>query len=385
MEGEDKEMSKVFVRSAGLIPVGEYWEKSIGELMYEAASKAIESAGDVKIDRIIVGNMFSGYGTHQEHLGALLASVLGMAGTEALKVEAACASGGMAVHEGYLSVKSGEYKNVLVVGVEKMKDIDTGHLTKALAMAESAEFTQAVGATFISLNALLMGAYMQRYNVPEDQLDYFPVIAHKNGATSPHAQFRRAVSLDDVKRSPPVAPPIRLLSSAPSGDGAAAVILSSEKGDVEMLASETATNELMLFQRDNPLEFKATKAAFAKAIKRAEITKDKIDFIEIHDAFPVVSALSLEAMGFSEEGKAGRDAESGKYNLDGELPIATFGGLKARGHPVGATGVYQVVEAFYQLTEKGGKNQVQGAKVGATQNVGGVDTTSVVHILRRVS
>lgn len=377
-------MTRVFIRSVGLIPVGEHWEKSIGTMMYEAAAKALEGAGNLKVDRIIVGNMFSGYGAHQEHLGALLASALGLAGTEALKVEAACASGGMAVHEGYVSIKSGEYNNVLVVGVEKMKDLDTGHLTKALAMAESAEFTQAVGATFISLNALLMSYYMQRYNVQEDLLDYFPVIAHRNGAAAPHAQFKRPITLEDVKKSPPVAPPIRLLSSAPSSDGAAAVLLSSEKGDVEVLSSEVSTNDLILFQRENPLDFKATRVAFARAIEKAGVPRGSIDFAEIHDAFPVVSALSLEAMGFSEEGKAGKDAEAGRFNLDGELPIATFGGLKARGHPVGATGVYQVVEAYYQLTGMGGKNQVQGARVGITQNVGGVDTTSVVHVLRRV-
>ncbi len=378
-------MSKVYIRSAGLVPVGEHWNKSLTDLMVEASLNALKGQEDVKIDRIVVGNMMSGYLNNQEHLGALLASALGMKGIEALKVEAACGSGGMAVHEGFVSVKSGDYENVLVVGVEKMKDVDTQVLTKALAMAESAEFTQVVGASFISLNALLMRMYMNRYNVQEEYLDHFPVIAHKNGVTAPHSQFKKAFTLEDVKRSPYLAEPIRLLSSAPSSDGAAAVLLSSKPSDVEILASEVSTNELMISQRENPLKFEATEKAFKKAIDKSGVNPSSVDFLEIHDAFPIVAALSLEAMGYSEEGKAGFDAANGKFNFEGDLPILTFGGLKARGHPVGGTGVYQVVEAYMQLSGIAGKNQVQGAKLGVTQNVGGVDTTSVVHVLRRVS
>ncbi len=378
-------MSKVYIKSAGLIPVGEHWNKSLTDLMVEASLNALKGQDGVKIDRIVVGNMMSGYLNNQEHLGALLASALGMKGIEALKVEAACGSGGMAVHEGYISVKSGDYENVLVVGVEKMKDADTQVLTKALAMAESADFTQVVGASFISLNALLMRMYMNKYNVQEEFLDYFPVIAHKNAVTAAHSQFKKAFTLEDVKRSPYLAEPIRLLSSAPSSDGAAALLLSSKPSDVEILASEVSTNELMISQRENPLKFEATEKAFKKAVEKAEINPSSVDFLEIHDAFPIVAALSLEAMGYSAEGRAGFDAANGKYNLDGDLPILTFGGLKARGHPVGGTGVYQIVEAYMQLTGTAGKNQVQGAKLGVTQNVGGVDTTSVVHILRKVS
>jgi acetyl-CoA C-acetyltransferase len=378
-------MSKVYIKSVGLVPVGEHWNKSLTDLMVEASLNALKNAGIVKIDRIIVGKMMSGYLNNQEHLGALLASALGMKGIDSLKVEAACGSGGMAVHEGYVSIKSGEFENVLVVGVEKMKDADTSVLTKALAMAESAEFTQVVGASFISLNALLMKMYMNRYNVQEDHLDIFPVIAHKNAVTAPHAQFKKAFTIEDVKRSPYIAEPIRLLSSAPSSDGAAAVLLSSKPADVEILASEVSTNELMLSQRENPLKFEATEKAFKKAVEKSGIDSSKVDFLEIHDAFPIVAALSLEAMGYSEEGKAAHDAAKGKYNFEGDLPILTFGGLKARGHPVGGTGVYQVAEAYMQLSGTAGKNQVQGAKVGVTQNVGGIDTTSIVHIMRKVS
>ncbi len=377
-------MSRVFISSASAIPVSEYWTKSIADLMTDAATRAIDSAGQAKIDKIIVGNMMSGYANSQEHLGALLASSLGMKGVEAIKVEAACGSGGAAVHEGYLSIKSGEYENVLVVGVEKMKDMDTPKTTKALAMAESADFTQAVGASFISLNALLMRLYMNSYNVEEELMDYFPVIAHRNAVTSPHAQYRKAITVEDVKRSQVIANPIRLLSSAPSGDGAAAVILSAKEGPVEILSSEVATNELIVAQREDPLRFLATEVAFRRAMQKSGISASDIDFMELHDAFPVVASLALEAMGISKRGKAPQDAANGRFDMGSELPILTFGGLKARGHPVGATGVYQIAEAFMQLAGKAGQNQVNGAKVGLTHNVGGVDTTAVIHVLRRV-
>ncbi|MGC8558736.1 MAG: thiolase C-terminal domain-containing protein [Nitrososphaeria archaeon] len=377
-------MSRVFIRSAYALPVSEYWTKSIADLMTDASNRVIDAVPGVKIDKVIVGNMMSGYANHQEHLGALLASSLGMKGVEAMKVEAACGSGGAAVHEGYLSIKSGEYENVLVVGVEKMKDMDTPKTTKALAMAESSDFTQAVGASFISLNALLMRLYMNSYNVDEELMDYFPVIAHKNAVTSPHAQYKKAITVEDVKRSQVIADPIRLLSSAPSGDGAAAVILSSKEGPVEVLASEIATNDLIVAQREEPLRFLATEIAFRKAMQKSGISASDIDFIELHDAFPIVASLGLEAMGISKRGKAPQDASNGRFNMGSELPILTFGGLKARGHPVGATGAYQVVEAFMQLAGTAGHNQVKGAKVGLTHNVGGVDTTSVIHIMRRV-
>lgn len=377
-------MSRVFIRSASALPVSEYWNKSLADLMTDAANRAIDAANVAKVDKIIVGNMMSGYANHQEHLGALLASSLGIKGVEAIKVEAACGSGGAAVHEGYLSVKSGEYENVLVVGVEKMKDMDTPKATKALAMAESSDFTQAVGASFISLNALLMRLYMNSYNVEEELMDYFPVIAHKNAVTSPHAQYRKAVTIEDVKRSQVIADPIRLLSSAPSGDGAAAVVLSAKDGPVEILSSEIATNDLIVAQREEPLRFLATEVAFKKAMQKSGISVQDIDFMEVHDAFPIVASLALEAMGISKKGKAPQDAANGRFNMGSELPILTFGGLKARGHPVGATGAYQIAEAFMQLAGTAGQNQVNGAKVGLTHNVGGVDTTAVIHVLRRV-
>lgn len=382
MEGEDKGMNKVFIRSAGLVPVGDHWEKGLADLMYEAASNALTAAPDVKPDKIIVGNMFSGYSEHQEQLGSLLASALGMAGVPAIKVEAACGSGGAAVHEGYLSIKSGEYENVLVVGVEKMKDMGTGKATKALSMAESAEYTQVSGASFISLNALLSKVYMAHYGRRDEEMASFPVIAHRNGVTAAHAQFRKEITVKDVLSSAMVADPIRLLSSPPAGDGAAAVLLSSRAGEVEILASEVATNQFIFQERDDLLDFMASRIASSKALSRAGVEASKLDFMEVHDAFPVVAALALESMGISKGGMAPIDAMNGRFNSDGEMPICTFGGLKARGHPVGATGAYQVAEAYLQLSGNAGRNQIGGARIGLTHNVGGIDSTAVVNVLR---
>ncbi len=375
-------MNRIFIRSAGLVPVGEHWEKGLADLMYEAASNALLAVPDVKPDKIIVGNMFSGYAEHQEQLGSLLASALGMAGVSAIKVEAACGSGGVAVHEGYLSIKSGEYENVLVVGVEKMKDMGTGKATKALSMAESAEYTQVAGASFISLNALLSKVYMAHYGRKDEEMASFPVIAHRNGVTAAHAQFRKEITVKDVLSSAIIADPIRLLSSPPAGDGAAAVLLSSKGGDVEVLASEVATNQFIFQERENLLDFMASRIASSRALAKAGIDVSMIDFMEVHDAFPVVAALALESMGISKPGMAPIDAMNGRFNCDGELPIGTFGGLKARGHPVGATGAYQVAEAYLQLSGGAGKNQIGGAKIGLTHNVGGIDSTCAVHVLR---
>ncbi len=382
-------MSRVFVASVGLVPIGDQWHKSISDLMVEAALKALDKCPWAKPDRIIVGNMFSGASSSQEHLGALLASCLGLKGVPAFKVEAACGSGGVAVHEGYVAVKAGLADVVLVVGVEKMKDILTPQATKALAMAEHADYTQVVGATFISLNALVMRYYMEKYGVTREEMAAFPIIAHKNAVTAPHAQFKRAITLQDVLNSPMISDPIRLLDSSPAGDGAAAVLLVSEKyaskeNLVEIIASEVANNYFLVVEREDPLFLEATYIALKRALDKTGLKITDIDFFEIHDAFTITAALSLETMGLSERGKAPRDALNGKFELNGEFPISTFGGLKARGHPVGATGVYQVAEAYLQLTDQAGPNQVKGAKYGLTHNFGALDITTAVHILKRV-
>jgi len=380
-------MRRVFVASAGLLKVGDHWEKSVGDLAIEAGLKAL---GDRKAERIFVGNMFSA-ALKQEHLGALVANGLGLVGVPACKVEAACGSGGMAVSLGYLAVKSGEFGSVLVIGVEKMRDLMPSASSDALAMAESYEYTQFFGGTFVSLNALLTSYYMKETGASRRELASFPILAHKNAVTSEHAQFRREISYEDVERAPMVSTPLGLLECAPTGDGAASILLVDEETIaefdppyVELLSSEAAVNRFSLYQRDDMLDFYATRVAAERALDKAGIALKDVSFMEIHDAFPVVATLALESMGVSKRGEAAKDAMEGRFDLGGELPILTFGGLKARGHPVGATGVYQVAEAYLQLKGVAGKNQVRDAKFGLCQNTGGIDTTTIVSVLRRV-
>jgi acetyl-CoA C-acetyltransferase len=384
--------TRAYVASAGLTHIGDQWDKSILDLAVESARAALKGSAVKKPDQIIVGNMFSAMGASQEHLGSMVAGGLGLSGTTAYKVEAACSSGGSAFNVGYNLVRSGAIDSALVVGVEKMRDLEPEETSQALAMAESAEYTQFVGATFAALNGLLARYYMEKMNVSRDELSSIPVIDHANAVTAAHAQFRKAITTDVVGRSQIIADPLRLFDCAPVGDGSAAVLIvndnaasGSKRRMAEVLGGKIATSEFSLYEREDMLDFKATKEAFKAAMAQAGLAPRKLSFVEVHDAFSVVGALSLEAMGFSKRGHGSKDAKEGKYGRGSELPINTFGGLKARGHPVGATGVYQIAEAYLQLTDQAGQNQVEGAEYAATQNVGGVDSTSAVHVFGRAA
>ena len=384
--------SKVYVSSVGMTTIADHWEASILDLAVEASRGVLRTFGKRKPDQIIVGNMFSAVGAHQEHLGAMLADALGLSGIPAFKVESACSSGGSAFNVGYNLVKTGAVDSTLVVGVEKMRDLEPEDVSRALAMAESAEYTQFVGATFAALNGLLARYYMEQMDVSRDELSSIPVIDHSNAVTANHAQFRKAITPEVVSRSAMIADPLRLFDCAPVGDGAAAVLLvndsaasGTKKKMAEVLGGKIATNAFSLYERDDMLDFKSTRLAFKGAMEQAGLAHGKVSLAELHDAFSVVGALSLEAMGYSKRGRAAKDAKAGKYSRGSELPIDTFGGLKARGHPVGATGVYQIAEAYLQLTDQAGENQVEGAEYAVTQNVGGVDTTAAVHVFGRAA
>jgi len=383
-------MNGPFVAGIGLTKVGDHWSKSIVDLAVEAGRKALIDSDGIRPSHVIVGNMFSGQSSRQEHTAALLANALGLKQAATFKVESACSSGGAAIHAACGLVASGLANAVLVVGVEKMRDLEADEVSAALCMAESYEYTQFFGASFVALNALLARKYMHEFGVKPEELAVFPVLAHKNALSVEHAQFRRAIEIEDVIHSQMVSDPLRLLDCAPIGDGAAAAVITdreslnaSPSNYPQIVASSLSINDFSLYERSDMLSFDATKAAFDNALKQASVTRSEINLVEVHDAFSVVAAMSLEAMGFSKRGEAALDAGQGKYDLDGKLPICTFGGLKARGHPAGASGVYQLVEAVLQLRGAAGKNQVAGARVAAIQNIGGVDTTCAVHILKR--
>jgi len=384
-------LRRVAVIGVGCIRVGEHWSKFLGDLFSEAALASIENMRDSPIDAVFVGNMFSGFAIHQEHLGSLLADSVALSGCSAAKVEAACASGGVAMHHGFMAVASGVADFVLVGGVEKMTDTSVPETLHALMMAENREYTASSGITFTGLNALVARLYMEKFGATHEEIASFAVNGHRNAVNNEFAQFRSAITVEQVMKSALVADPLRVLDCCGIGDGAAAVVLcpldrATEFSDtpIEVAASSVATNALSLCERDDLLSFDATRRASSRSFRAANLSPKDVDVLEVHDAFTIVGVLSLEALGFAGEGEGARFASSGGIALDGVIPTNTFGGLKARGHPVGATGIYQIVELFWQLTGRAGKNQVGGARIGLAQNVGGVDSTSAVHILRRV-
>jgi acetyl-CoA C-acetyltransferase len=332
--------------------------------------------------------MLAGQLSHQAHLGALIADFSGWRGIEAVTVEAACASGGAAFQAGVRAVASGAAEIAAVVGLEKMTDGIGGAITGALATAADADYEIVHGVNFTALNALVMQRYMYEYKVGHDDFAPFSVNAHKNAVNNPNAMFQKALSAEDYKKSAPIAPPIRLHDSSPICDGAAAAILCSadvlrdlrEAIPVRVLASATATDSLPQHDRHDMLGVEAVEKSAGRAYALAGIGPADVDVFELHDAFTIMAALSLEASGFAGRGKATYLARDGEIALEGRIPVCTMGGLKARGHPVGATGVYEIADAITQLRGAAGKNQVKDAHVAMTQNIGGTGATVVTHI-----
>jgi len=386
-----KIMRDVSIIGIGQTPVGELWEKSLRHLAHEAIVAALRDAQIERADALYVGNMLSGELVEQEHLGALIADFAGLRGIEAFKVEAACGSGAAALHVGYMAVAGGLHDVVIVCGVEKMTDTIGTTTTAGLAMAADQEYEVMQGLSFVALNALLMRRYMYEYNVSHEAFAGFSVNAHRNGVGNPNAMFRRPITTEAYCKAAMIADPINLLDSSPICDGAAAVVLAPSEWAsghvrqraVRILASTSATDSLAIHDRRDPLFLEAVYLSSQRAYAQAGVTPANIDLFELHDAFSIMSALSLEAAGFARRGEGVRwsEDEGARIALDGELPISTMGGLKARGHPVGATGIYQVVEVVQQLRGEAGVNQVKDAHIGMAQNIGGSGATVITHIL----
>ncbi|MGA3404853.1 MAG: thiolase domain-containing protein [Candidatus Bathyarchaeia archaeon] len=382
-------MSKVAVIGVGMTPVKSSSGKSLTELFVQAAKQAIEDAGVSKVDAMYVGNMMSGFLQNQEHLGSLMASALGREGVPTYKVEAACASGGVAMNAGVKASLSGLDRIVLVGAVERMSGHTTPQVTAGLMMAEDRLKVATSGVTFVGLNAMIAREYMHKYNVRHDEMAQFPVLCHGNALDNPKAQFRKKITVDDVLQSALVADPLRLYDCSGIGDGAAAVVLAPAEEakkftdtPVEVVASSVATDTLSLYQRKELTIFEGSRKAADEAFKRAHLTANDIDVLEVHDAFSVLGLMALEDLGFADKGTGAKLLLDGTCNRDGKVPTNTFGGLKARGHPVGASGMYQVAELALQLSNRAEKCQVRNASVGLSQSVGGIGSTVVVHILR---
>ncbi len=383
-------MRKVYVVGVGMTKVSRNFSKSLRELFAEAALKAIDDCGGVVPEALVIGNMLSSSLQEQDDLGALLADNIGLRGIGAVKVEAACGSGGYAVAMGYSLVASGLYDVILVGGVEKMTDYPTADVTRALAQAADAEYELFYGVSFPALNALLMRLYMERYGVKREDMALWPVLMHENGYYNPYAQLRFKTTVEDVLKSPVVADPIRLFDASPIGDGAAAVVLASEDvakrltdTPIEIAGVGLATDSVDLATREDLLSAPSVRLAAEKAYKMAKISPKDVDVAEIHDAFSINALLVAEELGFAEKGSAWKMLKEGRFRPGDKPTLNPSGGLKSRGHPVGATGVYQVAEVAMQLRGDFPGIKVSGAEIGLAQNMGGVAVSTSVIILRR--
>lgn len=380
-------MRKVYIVGVGQTPVQEHWDRSVRDLAVESILQAMDEAAIDRADAIYVGNALSGELTGQEQIAALIADFAGQTGTEAVRVEAAGASGGAAVRLGYLAVASGVNDIVLVTGVEKMSDLPGPSVEEALVSSTDEEYEAIHGLSLEALFALLMRRYMHDYDLQRRDFAAFSVNAHRNAVNNPHAMYRRPISVEAFEKAKLVADPISLLDSAPPADGAASVVLCSEAGAgqagscVEVVGSALATDAVALHDRPNPLFLRAVQESAHKAYAQAGVGPEEIGIFELHDAFATLAALSLEACGFASEGQGVRLALEGEIALGGRIPISTMGGLKARGYPMGASGVYQIVELVQQLRGEAGANQVD-ARLGMAQAIGGTGGTAVTHILK---
>ena len=386
-------MRSVSIIGAGLTEFGEHWERSFRELIAEAGIKAIQDSGieGKDIQAAYGGCMASGRFIGQEHIGALIADQLGLNPIPSTRVEAACASGGVALRNAYLAVASGAHDVVAVGGIEKMTEVSTEEAAIALGGAGDQETELFHGASFPALYALMARRHMHEFKTTEEQLAAVAIKNHKNAVNNPYAQFRKEISLEQVMNSGYVASPLKLLDCSPITDGAAAIILcESEKArqfcenPVEIIASAQASDSLALSGRAVLTELKATLAAAKSAYMQVGITADMIDFAEVHDCFTIAEILAIEDLGFVKKGFGGKATEDGETAIDGRIPINTSGGLKAKGHPVGATGVAQSIEAYYQLRGRAKERQLKEAEIGLTHNVGGSGATAVVHIFRKL-
>ncbi len=387
-------MRELAIIGIGQTPVSENWDQSLREIAGEAVFAAMLDAGVEKVEGLFIGNMMSGILSRQEHLGALVSDWVGMQGIEAFKIEAACGSGASALRTAIMAVGSGEMDSAIAMGVEKMTETKGSETTTALATAADADYEIIHGLSFVAINALVMQRYLYEYDWKHTDFAPFSINAHANAAHNPFARLQEPISEKEYQRARMIAAPINLLDASPIGDGAAAVVIvpverlrsAGWRGPmITIEASASATDTLAVHSRRNPTWLAAAEKSARTAYAQAGVTPSDIDLFELHDAFSIMAALSLEACGFADRGQGPRLALDGEITPTGRIPVATRGGLKARGHPVGATGMYQVVEVVQQLRGQAGETQVKDARIGMAQNIGGSGATIVTHILRRNS
>ena len=385
-------MTEVVIAGIGQTEVGEHWEIGLRELALAAIQEAVKDSGGLKPQSLFVGNMLAPSLSNQAHLGVLLADTTGMLGIEAVTVEAAGASGGAALRQGYLAIASGMADVALVVGVEKFTDQLGSGVDAALATTSDSDFEAIHGTTPAAQAALLMKRYIHEYDVPKDGFAGFALTAHANGVANKAAMFRKAIKPETYAKAEMVSDPLNMFDMAPNADGAAALVLTRRDllpsnfhhQLVKVAGSASSADTLALHDRKDLLYFDTAQISAGKAMKQVGLTLNDISFFEYHDTFSIYAALQLEAVGFAIKGKGWKLAADGEIGLQGSIPCATMGGMKARGFPGGAAGVYQAVEATIQLRGGAEANQVPNAKTALIQSLGGPASTAISHILQRI-
>ena len=372
-------MPDVRIATAACTRFGKRTETLV-ELLAEASGRALEGR---EVEALFVGAQhpeeFAGTG----NLATALADSLALAPRAAVRVECASSSGAAVFEQAVETVASGRYGSVLVAAGEKMTHIPTARVSAILAEVLSPG-ERALGLTMASLAALTARAYMHRYGLTREELALVPVKSHKNALLNPVAHLQKAITVQDVLASRPVADPLRVYDCSAVSDGAAAVVISSETGEVCVAGIGHGTDALAIQHREDLCSLRATREAARQAYGRARLGPEDIDVVEAHDAFSILELIDIEDLGFYPKGEARKALVSGDTDLGGRLPVNPSGGLKARGHPVGASGLAQIAELYDQLTANAGKRQVEGAKIGLSQSIGGFGCNNLVTILRRV-
>jgi acetyl-CoA C-acetyltransferase len=382
-------MGRSAIIGVGMTAAGEMWDRSLREIAAEAVQGALSDAGLQHVDAIYVANAYGSTFNQQTHLGALLADFCGLSGVEAFTIESGDASGGAALRAAHLAVQSGEIQTALVLGVEKPTDIVGSARVRAKTIALDADYEAVHGATSTAMAALLMRRYLEEYGLDTSVFEGFSINAHANGKKNEKAMYRNVIKPGAFAHAPMVANPVSLFDEAPDADGAAAVVLTKEESALDLVpqpvviaGSGAATDKFMIQDRMPMLRLEAAALSAARAFAQAGVTKDDVQMLELHDSFTVIAALSLEALGYADAGKGWELATSGAILSSGSLPMSTFGGLKSRGNPAGATGIYQAVEAVLQLRGQAGSNQIKDVKHALIQNLGGLGASAFTHILR---
>jgi len=385
-------MIDVMVAGIGQTPVGEHWDISLHTLATKAILQAGRDAGGLKPDAMYIGNYLASVVSHQSNLGALLAEHAGLTGIEAYTIEAADASGAAAFRNGYMAVASGYVDTAVVVGVEKYTDLVGPKSDSTLAQATDYDYEAVPGLTPAAQAGMLMQRYLYDYGIEKEVLAGFPILAHANAVHNPNAMYHKPITAEAYRKSPMVCSPLNTLDMAPYADGAAAVVLTRRDllcGEdcgptIKISGSSVVIDTLALHDRHDMLAFRAAGISLDRACRKAGILPGEVDFLELSDNFSIYAVLALESGGFANRGEGWKLALDGDLNLNGRMPVCTMGGLKGRGHPIGASGVYQIVEAVQQLRGQAGRNQIPNPKRALVQSLGGPASTAITHVLERI-